>query len=212
MKGVIFDLDGVLCSTDHFHYLAWQELARTLHLPFDAAFNNRLRGVSRSESLELLLAQGAIHYTPEEKERMAQEKNERYRALLEQLTPSDASPNARELLRRLRAAGLRLAVGSSSKNARYILERLELQAAFDAVADGTQIQRSKPDPEVFLLAARLLALSPADCAVVEDAAAGIEAAAAGGFFPVAMGSAFGHLLAKASIAALSELPAVLADS
>lgn len=165
-QGIIFDLDGVLCSTDRFHFQAWQQTAREAKAPFDEAVNQRLRGVSRMESLEIILEASPLTFTPEEKERMAEEKNERYRRLLRQMTPADMPNGVREALESLRAAGLKLAVGSSSKNARFILERLEAGQYFDAVCDGTQIARSKPHPEVFLKAAEMLGLPPAVCLVV----------------------------------------------
>lgn len=188
-QGVLFDLDGVLCSTDRFHYAAWQQTAREAGAPFDEAVNQRLRGVGRMESLEIILAGSARTFTETEKQRMAEEKNERYRALLQQMTPADMPGGVRRALEQLRAAGLKLAVGSSSKNARFILRQLQAEDCFDAVCDGTQIQNSKPDPEVFLKAAAMLGLPPAACLVVEDAPAGLQAARAGGMDCAFVGSA-----------------------
>ena len=187
--GVIFDLDGVLCSTDRFHFEAWKQTAREVNAPFDERINQRLRGVSRMESLEIILGGSPLSLSEDEKLRLAEEKNERYRALLKNLTHSDLVPGAEETLAALRAAGVKLAVGSSSKNAVFILERLGARELFDAVCDGTMILRSKPDPEVFLLAASLLGLEPAECLVVEDAQSGILAAKAGGFAAAAVGGA-----------------------
>ena len=188
-KGVIFDLDGVLCSTDRFHYEAWQQTAREAQAPFDETVNQRLRGVSRMESLEIILENSPLAFTQEQKEKLAEEKNERYRLLLRQMTPADMAPEVRRALDRLRAAGLRLAVGSSSKNARFILDRLKAGDYFDAVCDGTQIAHSKPHPEVFLKAGQMLGLAPADCLVVEDAPAGLEAARAAGMDCAGVGGA-----------------------
>ena len=201
MCGVIFDLDGVLCHTDHYHYLAWKALADRLGLPFDERVNDRLRGVSRMDSLEIVLSLGEKQFTQAEKEQMAEEKNRRYRSYLAKM-----GPEAVDVLRDLKAQGWKLAVGSSSKNAPLILERTGLEGYFDTVADGSQITRSKPDPEVFLLAARKLNLCPSECIVVEDAVAGIQAAKAGGFFAVGIGDAANAPGADASISGLKEIP------
>ena len=188
-KGVIFDLDGVICSTDELHYLAWKEIADRCQIPFDREMNDQLRGVSRMESLERILSRGRGEWTQEQKQRLAEEKNARYREVLGTLSEEDILPGVPETLQALRARGLALAIGSSSKNAVAILERLGLSGWFDAVADGTQIKRSKPDPEVFLLAAEKLGLPAADCLVVEDAQAGIQAAQAGGMDAASVGPA-----------------------
>lgn len=188
-KGVIFDLDGVICSTDELHYLAWKEIADRCQISFDREMNDQLRGVSRMESLERILSHGRGEWTQEQKRRLAEEKNARYRELLGTLSEKDILPGVPETLQALRARGLALAIGSSSKNAVVILERLGLSGWFDAVADGTQIKRSKPDPEVFLLAANKLGLPAADCLVVEDAQAGIQAAQAGGMDAASVGPA-----------------------
>lgn len=187
--GIIFDLDGVICSTDHYHYLAWKALADRLGIPFNETDNNRLRGVSRMESLNIVLEKSAAAYTEEEKAAMATEKNDAYRQLLHQMSPADLSQEVKETLDTLRARGLKLAIGSSSKNTPFILERLGLGGYFDAVADGNCITHSKPDPEVFLKAAEMISLDPDVCLVVEDAHAGVEAAAAGGFDCAAIGDA-----------------------
>lgn len=188
-RGIIFDLDGVLLSTDEYHYLAWKALADRLGIPFDRERNGLLRGVSRMESLEILLGKRGEAFSAEEKQAMAAEKNARYRELLSRLTPADVSGEVRRTLEELRALGLKLAVGSSSKNTPYILERIGLKGYFDAVADGNDITHSKPHPEVFLKAAERLGLPPEACLVVEDAHAGVEAAVAGGFDCAAMGDA-----------------------
>lgn len=190
IKGVIFDLDGVICSTDEYHYLAWKELADSLGLPFDREVNSRMRGVSRMDSLEILLeGYRGPALSRADREALAARKNRRYRALLCRMTPADLSPEVRETLEALRAGGLRLAIGSSSKNAPFILERVGLSGWFDGVVDGSCIARAKPDPEVFLRAAALLGLSPARCLVVEDAAAGAQAGHAGGFTVACVGDA-----------------------
>ena len=186
IKAIIFDLDGVICFTDRYHYQAWKALADRLGIYFDETINNRLRGVSRMESLEIILERADRQYSDEEKEAFAAEKNALYRGLLENMSPADLSAEVKDTLDELRRRGYLLAIGSSSKNTGFILERIGLSGYFDAVADGTDITRSKPDPEVFLVAAEKLGISPEQCAVVEDAKAGIEAAKAAGMTAIAL--------------------------
>ena len=188
-QGIIFDLDGVICSTDEYHYQAWKALADRLGIPFDRERNNLLRGVSRMESLAIILEKSGRAYSEEEKAAFAAEKNGLYRQLLGRMSTADLADEVRVTLDTLRARGLKLAIGSSSKNTPFILERIGLADFFDAVADGNGITHSKPHPEVFLKAAELLGLPPAHCLVVEDAHAGVEAACAGGFDCAAMGDA-----------------------
>ena len=189
MKGIVFDLDGVICSTDEYHYQAWQALADRLNIPFDRERNHLLRGVSRMDSLKIILEKSDKTYTDEEMAALAEEKNTTYRRLLANMSEKDLTDEVKNTLDALRQKGLKLAIGSSSKNTPFILERIGLKDYFDAVADGNDITRSKPDPEVFLLAAQRLGLSPEDCIVVEDAHAGVQAAVAGGFRCAAMGDA-----------------------
>ena len=188
-KGIIFDLDGVICSTDEYHYQAWKQLADRIGVPFDRKVNNRLRGVSRMASLDIILERSARVYTDEEKLAMANEKNETYRKLLEKMTPRNLTDEVRSTLEWLSEQGLRMAIGSSSKNTPLILASIGLAGWFDAVCDGNQITHSKPDPEVFTKAAAMLALQPADCLVVEDALAGAEAGHRGGFDVACVGDA-----------------------
>jgi beta-phosphoglucomutase len=209
MKAVIFDLDGVLCHTDQYHYKAWKELADRLKIPFSEQDNNALRGVSRMASLELILGKGTVAYTEREKELFAEEKNERYRAMLADMKPEDVEPGVRQTLIHLHESGVKLAVGSSSKNAPLILKKTGLDKMFDAIMDGTQIAHSKPDPEVFLLVAKKLGMPPAECFVVEDAVPGIEAAKAGGFRAIGIGDAASCPKADASIRALPDLEAIV---
>ncbi len=185
-KAVIFDLDGVICFTDKFHYQAWKALADRLGIYFDEEINNRLRGVSRMASLDIILERSDKTYTQEEKEAFAEEKNNTYKKLLENMSPADLTDEVKTTLDGLRARGLKLAIGSSSKNTKFILQRIGLGDYFDAIADGTDITHSKPDPEVFLCAASKLGIAPEDCAVVEDAKAGIEAAKAGNMTALAL--------------------------
>lgn len=188
-KAVIFDLDGVLCHTDHLHYRAWKQLADRLGIPFDEALNNQLRGVSRMESLDIVLRAGGVEADLPQREQWAAEKNTVYAASLDTLTPGDLEPAVLSTLQTLRSRGLLLGVGSSSKNAPKILQRLGLGDFFDTVVSGLDIRNSKPDPEVFLLVARNLGVAPEMCLVVEDAVAGVEAAHRGGMDAAAMGDA-----------------------
>lgn len=188
-KGIIFDLDGVICHTDKYHYQAWKKLADKLGIYFDEEINNRLRGVSRMESFDIILEKYDGRMSKEDKVRYAAEKNDLYRELLKNMTTDDLDPQVKETLDTLRGRGLLLAIGSSSKNAGFILERLGLSGYFDAVSDGNNISRSKPDPEVFQKAAEYLNLQPQDCLVVEDAQSGLEAAKAGNMDCAAIGDA-----------------------
>lgn len=210
IKAVIFDLDGVLCSTDQFHFTAWKIISDKYDLQFDYRINDRLRGVSRMASLDLILQNSGKAMSQEEKGRIAAEKNAVYRELLSELNPDNLLSSVKKTMNALRDSGFLLAVGSSSRNTLYILDRLGLSGYFDAVADGTDITRSKPDPEVFLKAAAKLNVDPHLCAVVEDAAAGITAAKAAGMFAIAYGGdAAGCGLEDASIESFSELIGLL---
>lgn len=192
-NALIFDLDGVIVHTDRYHFLAWKALADRLGLPFDESVNNRLRGVSRIESLNIILENSALSkLPPDDKKALASEKNETYKRLLQSMTLTDLSGEAKNTLHTLRQRGYRLAIGSSSCNARLILKKIGLDGFFDAVSDGNNIINSKPDPEVFLKAAGFLAIPPELCAVIEDADAGIEAAHRAGMKAVAMGDAVRH--------------------
>ena len=153
---VIFDLDGVICSTDEYHYLAWKTIADSLGVDFDRKKNDRLRGVSRMESLEIILEDCRERLSPAEKEELASGKNEIYKKQLYKMSPKDLADEVRITLDELRERGYLLAIGSSSKNAKFILQQIGLNGYFDAVSDGTNISRSKPDPEVFVCAADML--------------------------------------------------------
>ncbi len=191
-KAIIFDLDGVICSTDEFHFLAWKQLADSIGITnFTRADGDFQRGVSRMESLEILLRKSDRQFSDEEKLALAEQKNCIYRQMLGTMSEADLSENVRTTLVALRKSGKKLAIGSSSKNTMYILERLGFGSFFDAVVDGNMISRGKPDPEVFLKAAERLGLPPEDCLVVEDAAVGVEAGAAGGFSVAGLGEAAG---------------------
>ena len=210
MTAVIFDLDGVIVFTDKFHYQAWKRMADDMGIYFDETINNRLRGVSRSESLEIILER--YQGTPlslEKKTNMLKKKNDIYRELLSAMTPDDVTDQVRITLAELRSRGFRLAVGSSSKNAKFILQKVGLQDAFDAVSDGTNIIRSKPDPEVFLKAAEFLDVAPGNCSVVEDACAGIDAAKAAGMLAIGMGDAYRYKKTDIGIKEFCELLQVI---
>ena len=190
MKAIIFDLDGVICFTDEYHYLAWKKLADRLGIEFDREINNRLRGVSRMASLEIILEKWhGEPFTQEQKEAFAAEKNDIYRESLKAMSPADLAPETKAALIELRRRGYKLAIGSSSKNTPFILGQIGLGDFFDAISDGNNITRSKPDPEVFLKAAEFLELDPAECLVVEDAVSGAEAGHAGGFKVACVGDA-----------------------
>ena len=204
-QGIIFDLDGVICSTDEYHYLAWKALADRLGIPFDRERNNLLRGVSRMTSLEIILERSEKTYSEAEKAVFAEEKNTLYRELLGRMSPADLSDDVKNTLTALRQTNLKLAIGSSSKNTPFILDRIGLGDFFDAVADGNCITHSKPDPEVFLKAAEMIGLSPAVCLVVEDAHAGVEAAVNGGFDCAAIGDAKDDVRAKHHLSTFSDL-------
>ncbi len=206
IKGLIFDLDGVLVFTDKFHYQAWKTMADELGGYFDETINHRLRGVSRMDSLEIILERyEGPDLSLREKEKLAEKKNEIYRTLLESMTPDDVTKEVRDTLTKLREKGYKLAIGSSSKNAKFILEKVELKDAFDAISDGNNITKSKPDPEVFLKAAEYLGLPPKACMVVEDAEAGIEAAKKGGMYAAGIGEAAKSINADESLKTFSEL-------
>lgn len=211
-QAVIFDLDGVICFTDKYHYLAWRQIADELGIYFDEKINNRLRGVSRMESLEIILENYDKKLSKDEKLALAEKKNQKYRELLGEMSREDLSAEVKETLDRLKEEGLLLSIGSSSKNAKFILERLGLDHYFDAVSDGTNISRSKPDPEVFLKAAEFLHKKPEQCLVVEDAAAGIEAASAGGFDCAGLGEAACCGKATYSMDSFSDLLKIVKDN
>lgn len=188
-KAVIFDLDGVIVCTDECHYKAWKKMADEEGIFFDRKINERLRGVSRMASLDIVLERASRSYSEAEKEALATRKNNYYKEYIKTLDSGDILAGVMEFFELLRAKGIKLAIGSSSKNTPAILENIGLSDFFDAVADGNQITNSKPDPEVFLLAARLLGVDPRDCMVVEDADAGVEAALAGSMSVLGVGSA-----------------------
>ena len=190
IKAVIFDLDGVLVTTDELHFTAWKALADKLGInDFTKADNVRQRGVSRMASLEVVLEKTDRAFSEEEKLALAEEKNEIYVRSLSALSETDVLSGANEFIAYLKSKGIKTAVGSASKNTPLILEKTKLADKFDAVSCGLDTTKSKPDPEVFLIAANKLGIAPCDCAVVEDSDAGIEAAKTGGMYAIAVGAA-----------------------
>lgn len=184
----IFDLDGVIVDTAKFHFLAWQRLAKELGIVFTEADNERLKGVSRMESLDILLSLGTRTYDAKAKEEMATRKNGWFVEYIHAMKPEDVFPGVHELLVQLRKQGYKLGLASSSKNAGTVLSRVGIAELFDTVVDGTMIKNSKPDPEVFLLAAERLKAKRAECLVFEDAEAGVEAAVRAGMKSIGIGS------------------------
>lgn len=187
-RAVIFDVDGVLVSTDELHFIAWSAIADAEGIPFDRAANDALRGVSRMASLELLLRRASRAYSDAEKRSLAERKNRLFVEAVAKLGPGDVTPGARSLIASLRERGLRVAAASSSRNARRILQQIELAGVFEVIFDGNDVAASKPDPALFLRTAAALGVEPAACVVVEDAPAGVEAARRAGMRVIGVGS------------------------
>jgi beta-phosphoglucomutase len=188
IKACIFDLDGVIVDTAVYHYKAWKRLANQLGFDFTEEQNEKLKGVSRTRSLELILQWGGITKSAAEQEELATLKNTWYVDMISHMTPAEILPGAKEFLEACRAAGLKTALGSASKNSTMILDKVNITHLFDAVIDGNKVTRAKPDPEVFLKGAEAVGVIPAECVVFEDAIAGVEAAIAGGMKAVGIGS------------------------
>ncbi|MBC1441040.1 beta-phosphoglucomutase [Listeria innocua] len=190
LKGVVFDLDGVITDTAHYHYLAWKKIAESIGIEFDEAFNENLKGVSRIDSLLLILKKDGREndFTQEQIEALAADKNEFYVSLLEEITPVDVLPGIKELIVALKKQNLKCAIASVSKNARTVLSALEMEQEFDYIVDAAKITKSKPDPEIFVEACRGLGLEPSEVVGIEDAQAGIEAINAAGIISVGVGS------------------------
>lgn len=205
MKGAIFDLDGVIVDTAKYHFLAWRSLAGELGFEFTEAHNERLKGVSRMTSLDILLELFGLEFTEAEKLELADKKNRLYVEYISRLDESELLPGVREYLSRLRDSGVGIALGSASKNARFILDKLKIAGMFDAVVDGNKVSRAKPDPEVFQTACRELGLQPRECVVFEDAEAGVAAGKAAGMQVVGIGKPEVLRAADLVIAGLQEL-------
>lgn len=189
IDAVIFDLDGVITDTAHFHYLAWKDLADKLNIEFDKKFNENLKGVSRVQSLELILEKGnkAQNFTAEEKEKLANEKNEIYRQYISQLTPDAILPGIQPLIAKLKEEGILIGLASVSKNAQTVLKALKIEELFDYCADANKITRSKPDPEIFLNVCETLQVHPSCAIGIEDAVVGIQAIKDSDMFAVGVG-------------------------
>ncbi|HAO5931238.1 TPA: beta-phosphoglucomutase [Listeria monocytogenes] len=190
LKGVVFDLDGVITDTAHYHYLAWKKTAESIGIEFDEAFNKNLKGVSRIDSLLLILKKDGREndFTEEQIEALAADKNDFYVSLLKEITPADVLPGIKELIVDLKKQNLKCAIASVSKNARTVLSALEMEQEFDYIVDAAKITKSKPDPEIFVEACRGLGLETSEVVGIEDAQAGIEAINAAGIVSVGVGS------------------------
>lgn len=188
IKACIFDLDGVIVDTAHYHYLAWRRLAKEIGVEFTASDNERLKGVSRMRSLEIICELGGVSLSEEEMRRMADRKNSWFGDYVAKMAPEEIFPGVKKLIDDLKGMGLAVALASSSKNAQTVIKLLGIETTFDAVVDGTMVVNSKPDPEIFLLAAKRLGVEPESCLVFEDAEAGVDAALAAGMKCVGVGS------------------------
>lgn len=190
-KGVLFDLDGVLTDTAEYHYKAWQRLGKEIGISIDRAFNEELKGVSREDSLKLLLAHGGRtqDFTPEQFAELAQRKNEYYVEMIQEVSPTDVYPGILELLQGLKKQKIKISLASASKNGPFLLEKMELMDYFDGIADPAKVAKGKPDPEIFELAADEVGLTAAACIGIEDAKAGIQAILASGAVPIGVGRA-----------------------
>lgn len=188
IQACIFDLDGVICDTAHYHYKAWKQLADELGFEFTEADNERLKGVSRMDSLNILLEIGQLTLDEETKQELASRKNQVYVDYIRQIGPEEIMDGVKPFLKALKAQGIKIALGSVSKNAEMILRNLQLKSYFDAIIDGTKIKNAKPDPEVFLVGAQELGVLPQACVVFEDAFSGVEAAIRAGMKCVGVGS------------------------
>ncbi len=188
LKALIFDLDGVIVTTEHNHFIAWKRTAESLGIPFEEEHNELLKGVSRVDSLKKILELGSKTISTEEFNALLISKNEFYVDSIQDLNQSDLLPGVLSLLEEARSKGIKLGIGSSSKNANFILKLLKIDHFFDVVIDGNGVEHPKPHPEVFLNGAKALSLAPAECIVFEDAASGITAAKAGGFIAIAVGN------------------------
>lgn len=205
ISAIIFDLDGVLVTTDEYHFKAWKKIADDLNIHFDQELNNQLRGISRMDSLNIILEAANLNLSESEKFMLAEEKNNLYVEYLQLLNESVIDPIIIDTLNKLRGQGIKLAIGSSSKNAKLILERVKLISYFDAISDGNNIKKSKPDPEVFLKAAEYIMEEPHKCLIIEDAVSGIEAGLTAGMKTIAIGHAATSQKADYKIKSIDEI-------
>jgi alpha,alpha-trehalose phosphorylase len=205
VKGVLFDLDGVLTDTAEYHYLAWKKLADELGVSFDREFNEQLKGVSRLDSLDLILAHGKLKVDPEERLRLADRKNGYYLELIKTMTPNDLLPNAKEFLEALRTSGIKTALVSASKNGPEVLKRLGIEQLFDYIVNPSTLSKGKPDPEIFLKAAEGLGFQPEECVGIEDAEAGIIAIKKAGMRSIGVGTPASMALADLVVSGVKDL-------
>lgn len=187
IKACIFDLDGVIVDTAKYHYMVWKRLADELNIPFNEKDNERLKGVSRMKSLEIILDLGNVNLSQEEKEELAQKKNNWYVECISNMDKSELLPGVEEFIKNLKRKGIKVAIASASKNTKLILKKLNLEDTFDAVIDGTMIDKAKPNPEIFLKASDYLNVKPEECLVLEDAVAGVQAAKKAGMKVIGVG-------------------------
>ncbi|MBX8939541.1 beta-phosphoglucomutase [Enterococcus hulanensis] len=190
-KGVLFDLDGVITDTAEYHYLAWKKLADDLDISIDRQFNEKLKGVSREDSLRLILEHGGREkdFSETEFNQLAKSKNDNYVEMIQAVSPKDVYPGILELLKALKNADIKISLASASKNGPFLLKQMELTDYFDGIADPAAVRAGKPAPDIFILAAEVVGLAPNECIGIEDAQAGISAIKASGAFPVGVGSA-----------------------
>lgn len=187
IKAFIFDLDGVITDTAEYHYLSWKKLAKEENIPFDREDNEQLRGVSRRRSLELLLKDKKGNYSEEEMQEMMERKNNYYQEYINTITSDDLLPGIKGILTQLKDSNYKLAIASASKNAKPVVKNLGIEELFDTISDGYSVEKTKPAPDLFLHTARNLGVEPGECAVVEDAESGIEAALAAGMLAIGIG-------------------------
>lgn len=211
IKGLIFDLDGVLAFSDKYHYKSWKAIADEEGIYFDEVINNRLRGVSRMESLEIILENANKIYSNEEKIELATKKNNLYIKYLDELKPSDIYDDTRKTIEKLIDKGYKLSIGSSSKNTLKILEKTDLLKYFKIIIDGNKITHSKPHPEVFVKACMELQLDPLECLVIEDAISGIDAAKSANIKAVGIGDAAKYEKTDYSIKKISDILMILGE-
>jgi len=205
IKACIFDLDGVIVDTAKFHYKAWKRLANEMGFDLTPEQNEQLKGISRMKSLDILLEIGNMNKTDEEKQQLADKKNNWYRAYIKEMKPDDILPGTLKFFNELKDANIKIGVGSASKNAKTILHQIQIESYLDSIIDGNKVSEAKPDPQVFLKGAAELNEKPKHCVVFEDAQSGIEAAKNGGMYSIGVGSEKNLYMADMVIAGLHEI-------
>ncbi|MCF2648811.1 MULTISPECIES: beta-phosphoglucomutase [Bacillaceae] len=207
LKGIIFDLDGVITDTAEYHYLAWKKTAEAIGVPFDREFNEELKGVSRMDSLYKILDHGGIReqFSEVQVEELAYDKNTYYQELIKEITPNDLLPGIEAFLTECKEAGLKIGLASASKNGPVILDRLEVTSFFDTIVDPGTLKKGKPNPEIFVKAAEQLQLQVNECVGVEDAEAGIQAIKGANMFAVGVGTPERMKLADWQVGSTAEI-------